>query len=114
MASPELSISYRIARRLARPALGPLQQRIDQLADQVAEATRTANLAAGNSTNALAQVDHALALAEAAHRAVEAGDPIATRELVVTTRDEVRRLMVDLTEQLNALSSTVRASASTR
>ena len=84
---------------------GPLRFRIDELANQVAELTRVANDAASKATAALA-------LAEAAHHAVVEGDPQFTRELAVTTRDEVRRLTVDITEQLNAVASSVSSSLS--
>ena len=78
------------------------RSQIDQLAETVAELTRVANTAA-------AQAESALRIAEAAHHAVADADPRQSLEIVTATRDEVRRLTVDLTEQLNALSNDLRA-----
>ncbi len=101
MASTDAATGRSIARRIVRSVRGPVRLRLGELADQVAELTRVANDAAAKATAALE-------LAEAAHHAVAEGDPQATRELVVTTRDEVKRLTIDITEQLNSLSTQAR------
>jgi hypothetical protein len=76
----------------ALATIGKLRERVDVLSERVAELTRTA--------------EHALTLAEAAHRSVTGSDPAQALEIATATRDEVRRLSVELTEQLNRLAST--------
>lgn len=71
-------------------ALPTLKERVDALADRVAALASTA--------------EHAAAMAEEAQRALAGADPREALDIVTATRDELRRLSVDLTEQVNRLS----------
>ncbi len=78
-------------------SIGRLRERVDVLGDRVAELARTTEHAAASAARATT-------LAEAAHEAVVTSDPAQALEIVTATRDELRRLSVDLTEQLNRLA----------
>jgi hypothetical protein len=81
-----------------------LRERVDVLGDRVASLAATAERAADHA-------EAAARLAEDAHQALVRADPAQALDIVTATRDELRRLSVDLTEQLNRLSAEV-ASAS--
>jgi len=71
-------------------SLPAMRERLDALADRVATLSAT--------------TERAAAMAEEAHRALSGADPRQALDIVTATRDELRRLSIDLTEQMNRLS----------
>jgi hypothetical protein len=78
-------------------SLPSLRERVDALSDRVATLSASTEQAAR-------QAERAAHLAEEAHQALVRADPQQALDIVTATRDELRRLSVDLTEQMNRLS----------